>query len=152
MERETLESDAQMRAARERFVAAVRAASAAGMSQREIALHSGRSQAEVNRLLRFHGTSPVARRLRARRGELARLLAARGVGGARVFGSVAHGTDDYGSDIDLLVTALVPMGLLARAGLEAEVSELLGAPVDLVFDDSIRPDLRDHIVGEAVPL
>lgn len=152
LERVTGEADELMRVARSRFVAAVRAASAAGMSQREIALHSSRSQAEINRLLRFHGTGPLARRLRERRRAVEDVLASQGAETVRVFGSVARGTEDQDSDIDLLVTATRPLGLLARAGLEAEVATLLEAPVDLVFDDSIRPDLHDQILREAVPL
>ena len=35
---------------------------------------------------------------------------------------------------------------------EQAASALLGVPVDLVLDDAIRPDLRDRILNEAVPL
>jgi len=85
------------------------------MSQREIAAHSNRSQPEIRRLLQFHGTSPHARRLRARRDELVGLLAAHGLRNVRVFGSTASGRDTEDSDIDLLVTAEAPLGLLAQA-------------------------------------
>ena len=152
LERETREADAEMRAARARFVAAVRRARASGMTQREIAAHSNRSQPEIRRLLQFHGTSPHARRLRARRDELVGLLAAHGLRNVRVFGSTASGRDTEDSDIDLLVTAEAPLGLLAQARAELAASELLGVPVDLVLDDAIRPDLRERIVGEAIAL
>lgn len=49
---------------RAELVGAVRAAAAAGMTQTEIAAAIGRSQPEVSRLLRFHGRSPLARRVR----------------------------------------------------------------------------------------
>lgn len=152
LERETRAADEAARRARARLVSAVRSAYASGMSQREIAAHSGRSQAEVNRLLRFHGTSPRARRLRERRGGLVELLSGAGMTNARVFGSVATGRDHEGSDVDLLVTATEPMGLLALSRVELEASELLGLPVDLLLDNSIRPDLRDRILAEAVAL
>ena len=61
-------------------------------------------------------------------------------------------TDHEGSDIDLLVSADVPLGLFALAQVEQAASALLGVPVDLVLDDAIRPDLRDRILNEAVPL
>lgn len=152
LEQETREADAAMRAARARFVAAVRRARASGMSQREIAAHSNRSQPEIRRLLQFHGTSPHARMLRARRDELVGLLAAHGLTNVRVFGSTASGHDTEDSDIDLLVTAEAPLGLLAQARVELAASELLGVPVDLVLDDAIRPDLRERIMSEAIAL
>lgn len=61
------ETDEATRKARARLVAAVREASAASQSQAEIARKIGRSQPEVSRLLHFHGTAPLARRLRTHR-------------------------------------------------------------------------------------
>jgi uncharacterized protein len=133
-------------------VAAVRQAYASGMSQREIAAHSNRSQPEIRRLLKFHGTTPNGRRLRANHNALIALLAASGLHNVRVFGSTARGADRQDSDIDLLVSADAPLGLFAQAQVEHAASELLGLPVDLVFDDAIRPDLRERITNEAVPL
>lgn len=46
--------------ARAELVRAVRAAAAQGMTQSHIAQCIGRSQPDVPRLLRFHGTSPLA--------------------------------------------------------------------------------------------
>lgn len=80
------------------------------------------------------------------------LLKTHGLTNVRVFGSVASGTDREGSDVDLLVTADRPLGLLAQAGIEIDAAELVGLPVDLVFDDAIRPDLRERILATAVPL
>jgi predicted nucleotidyltransferase len=152
LERETREADAAIREARARLVAAVRSAHASGLSQREIAAHSNRSQPEIRRLLKFHGTSPHGRRLRAHRDTLVALLAASGLHNVRVFGSTARGTDHQDSDIDLLVSADTPLGLFAQAQIEQAASELLALPVDLVLDDAIRPDLRERILNEAVPL
>ena len=67
------QSDAAVRHARDELVRAVRDAAAAGLSQTQIAQEIGRSQPEVSRLLRFHGTTPLARRLRAARAEVLRL-------------------------------------------------------------------------------
>ena len=41
---------------------------------------------------------------------------------------------------------------LRLAQVEQAASALLYVPVDLVLDDAIRPDLRDRILNEAVPL
>ena len=115
LERETRAADAAARSARARLVTAVRQASASGMSQREIAAHSNRSQPEIRRLLKFHGTTPNGRRLRANRDTLVALLAASGLHNVRVFGSTARDADRPDSDIDLLVSADAPLGLFAQA-------------------------------------
>ena len=146
------ESDAAMRHAREAIVRAVREAAAAGMTQAQIAAEIGRSQPEVSRLLRFHGTTPLARRLRASRAEVLRAVAEAGGRDVRVFGSVARGEDDEGSDVDLLFVMGRPLSLMELGQLEDEVSAAVGAPVDLVPESSLRPALRDRALVEAVPL
>ncbi len=50
----------------------------------------------------------------------------------RVFGSVLHGTDRDGSDLDLLVDALPGATLLDLGDLEEELKSLLGVDVDLL--------------------
>jgi len=49
----------------------------------------------------------------------------------RVFGSVLHGTDRDGSDLDLLVDALPGATLLDLGGLQDDLELLLGVHVDL---------------------
>lgn len=70
----------------------------------------------------------------------------------RVFGSVAEGTEHPGSDFDLLFDMGTPMGLMELAALERRLSELLGAPVDLIPSSALRPDLRERVLAAAVPL
>jgi len=50
----------------------------------------------------------------------------------RVFGSVLHGTDRDGSDLDLLVDALPGATLFDLGGLQDELETLLGVRVDLI--------------------
>jgi uncharacterized protein len=69
-----------------------------------------------------------------------------------VFGSVATGTEHVGSDIDLLFDMSTPMGLMELGALERRLSDLLGAPVDLIPAAALRPDLRDRVLAEAVTL
>jgi len=95
-------SDAAMAKARMKLVAGVREAARAGMTQTEIAAQIGRSQPEVSRLLRFHGTTPLALRLRKASGQIRRLIHDAGGKHVRVFGSVATGTEKADSDVDLL--------------------------------------------------
>ena len=134
------------------LVDAVRDGAAAGLSQREIASAIGRSQPEVSRLLRFHGSTPLGRKL-VRTGTDPGLIAATyGVRNIRVFGSVARGTMRSGSDIDLLVDLPDGIGLFALARLENELADLLDAPVDVVPAARLRAHLATQVLEEAVPL
>ena len=146
------ETDEAIRQARNQMVAAVRNASKNGMSQQEIARQIGRSQPEVSRLLHFHGTTPLARRLRAARRQVIEMVEAAGGSNVRVFGSVATGREHEGSDIDLLFHMDQPLGRMDLAGLEMELGTVLHADVDLVPDTNIRPTMRERIISEAVPL
>ena len=146
------ETDEAVRQARGRLVAAVRKASRDGLSQKEIARLIGRSQPEISRLLRFHGTTPLAKQLRTARREVIETVKAAGGSNVRVFGSVATGQEHEGSDIDLLFRMDQPLGLMDLAGLEIELGTILHADVDLVPDTNIRPTMRERILAEAVPL
>ena len=68
-----------------------------------------------------------------------------------VFGSAARGTMRPDSDIDLLVEFLpeAAPGLLDRAGLMLDLSELLGRKVDLVSKNGLRPLVRDSVIRDA---
>ncbi len=138
--------------ARAELVRAVRRAAAEGMSQTQIAAAIGRSQPEVSRLLRFHGTSSLAKRLRRHAAEVKQLVAEAGGSRLRVFGSVATGQDQEGSDVDLLFTMGSPLSLMQLGELERQVSDVLGTPVDLVPESALRPDFGKRVLDEAVAL
>ena len=70
----------------------------------------------------------------------------------RVFGSVVHGTDREGSDLDLLVDALPGATLFDLGGLQVELEELLGVSVDLLTPGDLPPKFRDQILSEARPI
>jgi predicted nucleotidyltransferase len=68
-----------------------------------------------------------------------------------VFGSVARGDDQAGSDIDFLVDFEPGSSLFDLVHLQDELSTLLGCPVDVVAVGGLKP--RDqHILEEALPL
>jgi predicted nucleotidyltransferase/predicted XRE-type DNA-binding protein len=134
------------------LVQAARAGASAGLTQRQIAEAIGRSQPEVSRLLRFHGTTPLARALERNRAAILKATAAAGVRNVRVFGSVSRGQDRPGSDIDLLVDLPDHITLIGLSRLELEISKIVGADVDLVPGASLRPNIRDNVLAEAVPL
>jgi predicted nucleotidyltransferase len=138
--------------ARSELERAVRRASLDGMSQSQIAREIGRSQPEVSRLLHFHGSSPLARRLRRHAREIRDAVAEAGGSDVRVFGSLATGRENSNSDVDLLFTMGPALSLMQLSVLESRVAEILGSEVDLVPDSALRPDLRERILAEAVPL
>ena len=70
----------------------------------------------------------------------------------RVFGSVLHGTDRNGSDIDLLVDALPGATLFDLGGLQDELESLLGIRVDLLTPADLPPKFRAKVLTEARPV
>jgi predicted nucleotidyltransferase len=67
----------------------------------------------------------------------------------RVFGSVLHGTDQDGSDLDLLVDALPGATLFDLGGLQDELKSLLGVDVDLLTPGDLPPKFRAKVLAEA---
>jgi predicted nucleotidyltransferase len=70
----------------------------------------------------------------------------------RVFGSVVRGDDHEGSDLDLLVGALPGATLFDLGGLQAELEERLGVPIDVRTPDDLPARFRDQVLAEAAPL
>jgi len=84
--------------------------------------------------------------IRAHRAELKR----RHVRSLAIFGSVARGTADERSDVDLLVEFDALVGLFEFIELKEYLESILGREVDLVPRGSIKRQLRDAILAEAV--
>ena len=70
----------------------------------------------------------------------------------RIFGSVLHGNDQDGSDLDLLVDALPGATLFDLGGLQVELEDLLGVRVDLLTPGDLSPKFRDQVLAEAQPV
>ena len=70
----------------------------------------------------------------------------------RVFGSVLHGDDTEESDLDLLVDALPGTSLFTLGGLQEELADLLGVPVDLVLASELNPRIKSRVLNESAPL
>jgi hypothetical protein len=90
--------------------------------------------------------------LRSRREDILRIARKHGVGRIRVFGSHARGTAGETSDIDLLIEVDGPTSPWFPGGLVADLEALLGCRVDVVETDSLRPEMRERALAEAVPL
>ncbi|TDB54591.1 nucleotidyltransferase family protein [Photorhabdus khanii] len=70
----------------------------------------------------------------------------------RIFGSVLHGTDQHGSDLDLLVDVLPGATLFDLGGLQVELESLLGIHVDLLTPTDLPPKFRAKVLAEAQPI
>ncbi|MCG1041972.1 nucleotidyltransferase family protein [Mycetohabitans sp. B8] len=70
----------------------------------------------------------------------------------RIFGSVLHGTDRDGSDIDLLVDALPGATLFDLGGLQDELESLLGVHVDVLTPGDLPPKFRAKVLAQAQPV
>jgi predicted nucleotidyltransferase len=87
-----------------------------------------------------------------RRPDILDIAARYGARNVRVFGSVARGDVDAGSDIDFLVDMEPGRSLLDLAGLKLDLEVLLGGSVDIVTESSLHWLLRRRILSEARPL
>jgi len=96
--------------------------------------------------------TPLGRRLRQRRRQVLATAEKYGASNVRVFGSVARGQDTLESDVDILVDLSPRSSLVTLGRLERELSEVLGAPVDVVPADDLRPAVRAEAEQEAIPL
>ncbi|KQM78973.1 nucleotidyltransferase family protein [Xylophilus sp. Leaf220] len=74
------------------------------------------------------------------------------VANPRVFGSVLHGVDADGSDLDLLVDPLPETTLFDLGGLQGELEDLLGVPVDVRTPAGLPAHVRAIVVAEAQPV
>ena len=70
----------------------------------------------------------------------------------RVFGSVLHGSDKDGSDLDLLVDALPGATLFDLGGLQMGLEQLLGVAVDVKTPRDLPARFRDQVVNDALPV
>jgi hypothetical protein len=67
-----------------------------------------------------------------------------------LFGSRARDQAHAGSDIDFLVEFDGPATSARYFGLQFFLEDLLGAPVDLVTEKALRPQLRPFIERDAI--
>ena len=90
--------------------------------------------------------------LHAHRNTIRRAIKAHRACNGRVFGSVIHGNDRDGSDLDLLVDTLPGTTLFDLGGLQIELEELLGISVDILTPGDLPLKFREQVLAEAVPI
>ena len=71
---------------------------------------------------------------------------------ARVFGSVVQGSDDEGSDLDILIDPTANTTLFDIGAIRHELLELLGVPVDVLTPKALPDRFRDEVLSQARPI
>lgn len=74
------------------------------------------------------------------------------VGDVRVFGSVVHGDDTEGSDLDVLVEPTGETTLMDIAAIQLELERLLGITVDVLTPNALPDKFRSQVIAEAIPV
>lgn len=79
-------------------------------------------------------------------------LQSQGVKNLALFGSVARGEATFESDIDVLIDVdpKATFSLLEQAGVQIEIENAVGRPVDVVMRQSLRPELRESAVADSI--
>lgn len=68
---------------------------------------------------------------------------------ARVFGSALRGTDQEGSDLDILIEPTASTTLMDVAKIQVELEKLLGVTVDVLTPKALPDRFRDKVLSEA---
>ncbi|SMC31126.1 nucleotidyltransferase family protein [Polynucleobacter kasalickyi] len=68
---------------------------------------------------------------------------------ARVFGSVLHGNDSEGSDLDILIDPTPDTTMFDIGAIRHELLILLGVPVDVLTPNALPDRFRDQVISEA---
>lgn len=70
----------------------------------------------------------------------------------RVFGSVLHGDDVEGGDLDLLVDPMRQTTLMDIAAIQVELERMLGIRVDVLTPKALPEKFRGAVLAEAEPV
>ncbi len=73
-----------------------------------------------------------------------------GVKSLLLFGSVARNESTSASDVDLLVEFNRPVGYFGLFALQDYLEKLLGCRVDLGTPDSLKPYIKERVMGELI--
>ena len=71
---------------------------------------------------------------------------------ARVFGSVLHGDDLEGSDLDILIDPTPETTMFDIGAIRHELLQLLGVPVDVLTPNALPESFRAQVIAEARPV
>jgi uncharacterized protein len=88
--------------------------------------------------------------LRTHREDIRRVVEANRARNPRIFGSVLHGEDMEGSDLDLLVDRTPDTSLMDIAAIQVELERLLGVTVDVLTPNALPAKFRGQVLAEAM--
>jgi predicted nucleotidyltransferase len=71
---------------------------------------------------------------------------------ARVFGSVLHGEDQEGSDLDILIDPTPETTMFDIGAIQHELLQLLGVQVDVLTPNALPDSFRAKVIAEARPV
>ena len=71
---------------------------------------------------------------------------------ARVFGSVLHGEDHEGSDLDILIDPTPETTMFDIGAIRHELLQLLGVNVDVLTPNALPDAFREKVISEALPV
>ena len=90
--------------------------------------------------------------LQTHREAIRRIALSHRVTNVRVFGSVVHGDDTEGSDLDLLVDPTEETTMMDIGAIRYELKQLLGIPVDVLTPRAIPDHFKSIVLQEATPV
>jgi hypothetical protein len=90
--------------------------------------------------------------LKAYQDDIRRVVLSHRAVNPRVFGSVAHGNDRDGSDLDILIDPTSETTLMDIGAIRHELTQLLGIPVDVLTPGALPAKFRDNVLADAQPL
>jgi predicted nucleotidyltransferase len=86
------------------------------------------------------------------RESIRRIVEAHHVQNARVFGSVLHGQDTEGRDLDVLIDPTPETTLFDIGAIRRGLTTLLGVPVDVLTPNALPENFRARVLLQAIPI
>ena len=90
--------------------------------------------------------------LAAHRKAIREIVLAHRASNARVFGSVVHGSDTEGSDLDILVDTTEDTTLFDLGAIRYKLRHLLGVQVDVLTPGALPDKFRQTVIADARPV
>jgi len=90
--------------------------------------------------------------LQAHRAEIRSVVERHRARNARVFGSVLHGQDHEGSDLDILIDPTPETTLFDIGAIRHELLQLLGVQLDVLTPNALPDSFRAKVIAEARPV
>ena len=90
--------------------------------------------------------------IRAKRELIIKIAEKYGLSDIFIFGSVARGTEDDDSDIDILVTSNDKTTLFDLGGFYSELETIFGSKLSIITRGSLKGRIKHNVLRDMVPL